>query len=535
MRESTRARVRRVLALTEQGWSPAAIAEQEGVSDSYVRMLLSTARAEGPASESAPVASPGSRAIGEPTGKRISDHTLLHRAWIALHLDRRLWTMDNGKRLLWLECVATIHRVGDAEGLLFGRYGDGFESRAEFAAAHGGTETDLEALFRRGLLLALENGGIAIPPGLGLRPWGKGPSAVALPALPPRAATIRRAEKGPVPGQRTFVMGMPSADPAVSTANFAASSVGADANICADTADAGANICVAGSDDGAKPCVVGENLFLVCATSTSTQEKNSLEGSSSGTGTRATDANFQIGENLRGHANLCADGSLLDDAVPGVPDGPGAQPVWVSLATELSETAGRKRPVTSAEAAMVRAWMDDGADADLIRGAVSVMMSRGGFPSDPSLKYFEGAVRDALKAAKRREAVLAKGVARNGAKTAPDSASAAIDAQVSRAEEWAEPELAAQWARVRSRLKSEVTDGTYHAWLRRMTLAGIAGHEVLVNLPSRFVRDRVSSEFGVRLEALWRDENAEVRRVELGVAEAQAAALESPPQIRASG
>jgi hypothetical protein len=326
-------------------------------------------------------------------------------------------------------------------------------------------------------------------------------------------------------------MGMPTADPTVSTANFAASPAHADANICANIAGAGANICVADSDDGAKPCVVGKNLSLARATSTSTQEKDSLEGSSSGTRTRATDANLQVGEDLRGDANLCADASLMDDAVPA--DELGAQPVWVSLATELSETAGRKRPVTAAEAAMVRAWMDDGADADLIRGAVSVMMSRGGFPSDPSLKYFEGAVRDALKSAKRREAVLAKGVSGIGAKTALDPAGAAIDAQVSRAEEWAEPGLAAQWARVRSRLKSEVTDGTYHAWLRRMTLAGIDGDEVQVNLPSRFVRDRVSSEFGIRLEALWREENPEVRRVELGVAEALAS--DSPPQIRASG
>ena len=65
-------------------------------------------------------------------------------------------------RSFWLEVVMTVHQLGDPDGLQFGRYGDGFESRAEFASAHDGTEAELEALFRRSLVVSLENGGVAI-------------------------------------------------------------------------------------------------------------------------------------------------------------------------------------------------------------------------------------------------------------------------------------------------------------------------------------------------------------------------------------
>ena len=46
--------------------------------------------------------------------------------------------------------------------------------------------------------------------------------------------------------------------------------------------------------------------------------------------------------------------------------------------------------------------------------------------------------------------------------------------------------MAAQWARIRGKLQSEVGDVEYRTWLRQMTLAGIDGDEVTVHLPTRF-------------------------------------------------
>jgi chromosomal replication initiator protein len=84
--------------------------------------------------------------------------------------------------------------------------------------------------------------------------------------------------------------------------------------------------------------------------------------------------------------------------------------------------------------------------------------------------------------------------------------------------EAAAPQLAEQWARVRGRLQQEVGDVEYRTWLRQMTLAAVDGDEVTVYLPTRFLRDWVRSQYGDKLDTLWRLESSEIRRVDLRVA-----------------
>jgi chromosomal replication initiator protein len=99
------------------------------------------------------------------------------------------------------------------------------------------------------------------------------------------------------------------------------------------------------------------------------------------------------------------------------------------------------------------------------------------------------------------------------------------------------PQLAAQWTRIRSRLQVEVGDVEYRTWLRQMTLGALDGDELTVNLPTRFLRDWVSSRYGDRLRALWQAESPDVRRVDIRVGRSEAAsALEAasvspPPEI----
>jgi chromosomal replication initiator protein len=80
-----------------------------------------------------------------------------------------------------------------------------------------------------------------------------------------------------------------------------------------------------------------------------------------------------------------------------------------------------------------------------------------------------------------------------------------------------EPQIAAQWARIRGRLQSEVGDVEYRSWLKQMTLAGIEGDEVTVHLPTRFLRDWVRSHYGEKINALWREENPGIARVDIRV------------------
>jgi chromosomal replication initiator protein len=74
-----------------------------------------------------------------------------------------------------------------------------------------------------------------------------------------------------------------------------------------------------------------------------------------------------------------------------------------------------------------------------------------------------------------------------------------------------------QWTRVRARLRQEVGDVEYRAWLRQMSLGHLDGDEVTLLLPSRFLRDWVRGRFGNRLNVLWQAENPDVRCVEIRV------------------
>ncbi|MBX9702180.1 MAG: chromosomal replication initiator protein DnaA [Acetobacteraceae bacterium] len=93
-------------------------------------------------------------------------------------------------------------------------------------------------------------------------------------------------------------------------------------------------------------------------------------------------------------------------------------------------------------------------------------------------------------------------------------------------------QMAASWARIRGRLREEVGEVEYRSWLRQMTLAGIDGEEAVVLLPTRFLRDWVSSHYGERLRTLWQAEIATIRRVDIRVAPAGRAA--APPTDDAS-
>ena len=100
--------------------------------------------------------------------------------------------------------------------------------------------------------------------------------------------------------------------------------------------------------------------------------------------------------------------------------------------------------------------------------------------------------------------------------------------------------MAAGWARIRGRLREEVGEVEYRTWLRQMTLAGIEGEDAVILLPTRFLRDWVSSHYGDRLRALWHAEEPSVRRIDIRVsatpvAEPALAGVEERPQAEAAG
>ena len=77
--------------------------------------------------------------------------------------------------------------------------------------------------------------------------------------------------------------------------------------------------------------------------------------------------------------------------------------------------------------------------------------------------------------------------------------------------------LSAHWARVRERLQGDVGEVEFRMWLRPMTLGGVDGDEVTLLLPTRFLRDWVRGHYADKLNELWQQEDARVRRVDIRV------------------
>ncbi len=75
--------------------------------------------------------------------------------------------------------------------------------------------------------------------------------------------------------------------------------------------------------------------------------------------------------------------------------------------------------------------------------------------------------------------------------------------------------LANQWASVRAKLQQEVGDVEYRTWLKQVALGGLNGDELLLMLPTRFLRDWVSKEYGALIVAIWQAENPAIRGVEI--------------------
>ncbi|HEU0072145.1 MAG TPA: chromosomal replication initiator protein DnaA [Alphaproteobacteria bacterium] len=75
----------------------------------------------------------------------------------------------------------------------------------------------------------------------------------------------------------------------------------------------------------------------------------------------------------------------------------------------------------------------------------------------------------------------------------------------------------AQWDRVLGRLRAEFGDAVFKSWLKPLTFANAGEGEVVVSVPTRFMRDWVERHYLDRIRAVWGEENASVRSVSVRV------------------
>ncbi len=74
-------------------------------------------------------------------------------------------------------------------------------------------------------------------------------------------------------------------------------------------------------------------------------------------------------------------------------------------------------------------------------------------------------------------------------------------------------EANAQWERVRKHLRQEFGDAVFKSWLQPLSLASAGNGEVVLGVPTRFMRDWVERQYMDRIRALWNAENPSIRTV----------------------
>jgi chromosomal replication initiator protein len=75
--------------------------------------------------------------------------------------------------------------------------------------------------------------------------------------------------------------------------------------------------------------------------------------------------------------------------------------------------------------------------------------------------------------------------------------------------------VAAQWARVRGRLRQELGETAYKSWLKPLTFKSFEHGQVCLTAPTRFMRDWVANHYADRIRLIWFGENREVRALEI--------------------
>lgn len=85
-----------------------------------------------------------------------------------------------------------------------------------------------------------------------------------------------------------------------------------------------------------------------------------------------------------------------------------------------------------------------------------------------------------------------------------------------------EQDVAAQWLRIRARLRAEFGEAAYRSWLKPLALHEIDDGCVRIGVPTDFMRDWVDGQYGRRLLDLWGDENKSIHNIEIMTATASA-------------
>ncbi len=89
-------------------------------------------------------------------------------------------------------------------------------------------------------------------------------------------------------------------------------------------------------------------------------------------------------------------------------------------------------------------------------------------------------------------------------------------------------QLSSEWESVSDRLRQEIGEAAYQSWLKPISVREIAGGQVRLSVPTRFMQDWVATHYAERLSALWRVENPDVDSVDIVVHSNRIGATKKP-------
>jgi chromosomal replication initiator protein len=77
------------------------------------------------------------------------------------------------------------------------------------------------------------------------------------------------------------------------------------------------------------------------------------------------------------------------------------------------------------------------------------------------------------------------------------------------------PSFVQEWDRVLGMLRVEVGEAAFRSWLQPLTIVRFEDGEVLLGVPTRFMRDWILKNYADRMRALWAGENPAVESIDL--------------------
>ncbi len=418
---------------------------------------------------------------------RMSRRTMLDRAWMAMHLGPVFKLFDDVMCMAWLRVVLAICEFGDGARLEFSKPGH-FHTLDQLARAIGRQESDLQAMIDQAVLLRGEDGAIEVPYFFGLRPREK-PGGSFMPG--PSGASRGLSARAGDPRQMHFPpTGLPHPRDADSGEIHAPAGgpTAPDSSIiqAVDSEKIGADLLESGTRGTEK---------------TTTTKEESLPCSSSPLGTAGAEATptggIPSGEN--GSLDSSKNDSSKNDS------GKNALERATLFAPRVAEAASYPLALALAEIPTIAEWFGfEGSDEALIEGTILRDRAAPGAKGVTNLRFFTRAIR--LAAARARSAPSS---------TPPEPPERLEDTIAWLCDDPDNPGLVAPWGAMRPAVRSSAP-GDWEM-LRKMVLRGLDGDELVIGLPSEFIRDWVRDHHGERITALWRAAYPEARRVDFRV------------------